>query len=77
LVANEVPGSGVTASDNKHQRKTKASGMQDATSYRQYAQECRRIAATMGAREKAVLLEMAKVWEERAEEAERSTRSKG
>jgi hypothetical protein len=51
--------------------------MQDAKSYRHYAQDCRRIAETMSAKDKAVLLEMAKVWEERAEEAERSGKTKG
>lgn len=45
--------------------------MQEAKTYRQYANDCRRIAATMIAKDKAVLLEMAKVWDERADEAER------
>jgi hypothetical protein len=45
--------------------------MQDSKTYRQYANDCRRIAATMSAKDKAVLLEMAKVWDERANEAER------
>jgi hypothetical protein len=45
--------------------------MQDAKSYRQYANDCRRIAETMNAKDKAIMLEMAKVWDERAEEAER------
>lgn len=46
--------------------------MQDAKTYRQYANDCRRIAQTMNANDKAIMLEMAKVWEERAEEAERA-----
>jgi hypothetical protein len=54
--------------------------MQDSKTYRQYANDCRRIAATMSAKDKAVLLEMAKVWDERANEAERAgnkTRDQG
>jgi hypothetical protein len=51
--------------------------MQDAKTYRQYAEDCRRIATTMSVKDKSVLLEMAKVWEERADEAERSARPKG
>jgi hypothetical protein len=46
--------------------------MQDSKTYRQYAEDCRRIAKTMSAKDKAIMLEMAKVWEERAEEAERA-----
>ena len=45
--------------------------MQEAKTYRQYAEDCRRIAQTMNAKDKAVMLEMARVWDERAEEAER------
>ncbi len=45
--------------------------MQDAKSYRQYAADCRRIADTMNAKDKATMLEMAKVWEDRADEATR------
>ncbi len=44
--------------------------MQDAKSYRQYADDCRRIADTMNAKDKAIMLEMAKVWDERADEAD-------
>jgi hypothetical protein len=50
--------------------------MQDEKTYRQYANDCRRIAATMSARDKAVLLEMARVWDERAKEAERMEKGK-
>jgi hypothetical protein len=49
--------------------------MQDAKTYRQYAEDCRRIAETMSAKDKAVLLEMAKVWDERADGAERAEKS--
>ena len=45
--------------------------MKDSKTYRQYAEDCRRIAQTMNAKDKAVMLEMAKVWDERANEAER------
>jgi hypothetical protein len=51
--------------------------MQDTNTYRRYANDCRRIAETMTAKDKAIMLEMAKVWEERAVEAERGGRSKG
>jgi hypothetical protein len=50
--------------------------MQDAKTYRQYAEDCRRIAETMSAKDKTVLLEMAKVWEERAEDADRAGKGK-
>jgi hypothetical protein len=45
--------------------------MQDSKTYRKYAEDCRRIAQTMNAKDKAVMFEMAKVWDERADEAER------
>jgi hypothetical protein len=51
--------------------------MQDARTYRQYATDCRRIAETMNANDKAIMLEMAKVWEERAEEADRAQQRSG
>ena len=50
--------------------------MQEAKTYRQYAEDCRRIAQTMNAKDKAVMLEMARVWDERAEEAERLANDK-
>jgi hypothetical protein len=50
--------------------------MQDSNTYREYANDCRRIAETMNARDKAIMLEMAKVWEERAEDAERAGKTK-
>ena len=49
--------------------------MQNSKTYRQYADDCRRIAATMNAKDKATMLEMAKVWEERAAEAERAEKN--
>ena len=49
--------------------------MQDSNTYRHYANDCRRIAETMSAKDKAIMLEMAKVWDERAEEAERAKSS--
>ncbi len=51
--------------------------MRDAKTYRQFANDCRRIAETMNAKDKAIMLEMAKVWEERALEAERAAQEKG
>ena len=50
--------------------------MQDSNIYRKYADDCRRIAETMNAKDKAIMLEMAKVWDERAEDAERSEKIK-
>jgi len=44
--------------------------MRDAKTYRQYAAECRRLAATMSGSNKETLLKMASVWDERADEAE-------
>ena len=45
--------------------------MQDAKIYREYAKDCIRIAQTMNAKDKAILLKMAEAWEDRAKEAER------
>lgn len=50
--------------------------MQDSNTYRQYANDCRRIAETMSTKDKAIMLEMAKVWDERAEDAERIGKNK-
>jgi hypothetical protein len=55
---------------------TAEDAMQESKTYRQYAEECRRIAQTMNAKDKAVLLEMAKLWEERGDEADRLAKSK-
>jgi hypothetical protein len=46
--------------------------MQNSNIYRQYASDCRRIAETMSAKDKTIMLEMAKVWDERAEDAKRA-----
>ena len=46
--------------------------MQEAKTYRQYAADCRRIAQTMNAKDKAVMLEMARVWDERAADADKA-----
>ena len=50
--------------------------MQNSNTYRQYANDCRRIAETMSPKDKAIMLEMAKVWDERASEAERQETNK-
>jgi len=50
--------------------------MLDSKTYRQYADDCRRIAETMAAKDKAIMLEMAKVWEERANDAEQAEKGK-
>jgi hypothetical protein len=50
--------------------------MQDSKTYRQYAEDCRRIAQTMNANDKAVLFDMAKLWDERADEADRLAKGK-
>lgn len=51
--------------------------MQDSKTYRQYANDCRRIAKTMAAKDQAIMLEMAKVWDERAGDAERAEKKNG
>ena len=50
---------------------TEDGGCKSSNTYRHYANDCRRIAETMSAKDKAIMLEMAKVWDERASEAER------
>jgi hypothetical protein len=50
--------------------------MKDSQTYRQYADDCRRMAETMSGKDKAVLLDMAKVWDERADEAERGEKKR-
>lgn len=47
--------------------------MQNPKIYRQYAADCRRIAETMKARDRDVLMRMAETWEATAREAERLT----
>ena len=48
--------------------------MQESKSYRQYAADCRRMATTMSAKDRASLMKMAEAWDERAQEAERRER---
>jgi hypothetical protein len=45
--------------------------MDDAEQYRQYAAECRRLAANAAAKDKSILLEIADAWIACAEEVER------
>jgi hypothetical protein len=45
----------------------------DIDKYRQYAAECRRLAAKSSAKDKAILLEIADAWIACAEGAERSS----
>ena len=44
--------------------------MQEAKRFREYAEECRKIAATLPADQKARLLQIATAWEESAKIAE-------
>jgi hypothetical protein len=46
--------------------------MKDAKTYREYAADCMRIAKSMDEKDREILLKMAKAWEGRAREAERS-----
>jgi hypothetical protein len=50
--------------------------MQNSNTYRQYAADCRRIASGMREKDRAVLLQMAKAWENQADQAERSETKK-
>jgi hypothetical protein len=45
--------------------------MKDAIDYRQYASDCRRMAAKMNAPDRHILEKMAEAWDLRAQEAER------
>ena len=58
-------------------RRTREVVMHDAKTYRQYAADCRRIAATMASDDKQILLHMAQVWDERAEDATRRAKPDG
>jgi len=40
--------------------------MREAETYRQFAQECRRMAETASAKDRAVLLQIAEAWEAQA-----------
>lgn len=48
--------------------------MDDVEKFRQYAAECRRLARTAAAKDKAVLLEIAEAWIACAEEANRKAK---
>lgn len=45
--------------------------MENPETYRQYAAECRRMAKTISAKDRSVLIKMAEAWESRAQEADR------
>ena len=45
--------------------------VEEATTYREYANHCVRIAQLMSANDKDTLLRIARAWEDRAREAER------
>ncbi len=47
----------------------------ESEKYRRYAADCIRMAQTMPAKDKQILLEIAKAWEMRAREAELKERS--
>jgi hypothetical protein len=51
--------------------------MQEATTYREYAADCRRMALRMSAQDKAALLRMAEVWDTQAREAEKRAKANG
>jgi len=46
--------------------------MQNSKKYREYAADCRRLAETMGKKDRPILLRMAEAWDARAAEAERA-----
>jgi hypothetical protein len=48
--------------------------MKDVIKFREYAEDCRRLAKSMKAEHKATLLEIADAWERVAEEREREAR---
>jgi hypothetical protein len=45
--------------------------MENAEKYRQFAEECKRLAERASAKDKAVLMEISQAWEQCAEEADR------
>lgn len=45
--------------------------MQDAITYRTYADDCRRIAGKMKGKDKTALLQMAELWDKQADDVER------
>jgi len=48
--------------------------MSDSTTFRKYAQECRRLAEQMKPEHRATLLEIAEAWNRCAEDAERGAK---
>jgi hypothetical protein len=44
--------------------------MREAETYRKFAQECRRMAETASAKDRAVLMQIAEAWEAQARRAE-------
>jgi hypothetical protein len=48
-----------------------ADTMKDVKMYREYAADCIRIAQSMNAEDREILLKMARAWEDRARESER------
>jgi len=51
--------------------------MSESKTYREYAQDCVRIAEKMSGADKATLLKIAKAWDARAAEAEREAERRG
>jgi len=51
--------------------------MEDLEKFRNYAEECRRLAKSMKSEHKATLLEIAEAWDQCAEEAERERPKNG
>ena len=47
--------------------------MESADKYRQFAEDCRRLAGKAAAKDRAVLLEIAEAWEQCAKDAGRKT----
>ena len=52
-----------------------ADTVKDAKMYREYAADCIRIAQSMNAGDRETLLKMARAWEDRARESERSEKN--
>ena len=50
--------------------------MENAEKYRQFAEECKRLAEKASAKDKAVLMEISEAWEKCAEEAERKIKKR-
>ena len=51
--------------------------MREAETYRKFAQECRRMAETASAKDRAVLLQIAEAWEAQAKQAEQRNGKNG